>query len=184
MKIQFSQADQKFSEVQEFIKKELQGIRVGRGGAQLVENILVEVYGQNMPIKQLANINMVDASLITISPWDKTNLQAILKGVQGANIGINPVIDSNVVKLPIPPMTEERRLEYVKLVHQKVEEAKISIRQIRKEILTVLEEDKKAGKLPEDDFTRMEKDVQNKVDKANKEVETIGKDKEQELMQV
>jgi ribosome recycling factor len=184
MRIQFNQAEQKFTECLEFFKKELSTFRVGRGSLQMIEGIRAEVYGQSMPIKQLANINMVDATLVTIAPWDKSASQAILKAVQSANIGINPMIDGDVVKLPIPPMTDERRKEYIKMVHEKIEETKIVIRQIRKDILTGMEEDKKEGLLPEDDFTRMEKDVQNKVDKANQEAEKLGKEKEAELNQV
>jgi len=184
MKIEFSQADQKFAESLEFLKKELQAFRVGRGSLQLVEGVKAEVYGQFMPVNQLANINMVDATLVTISPWDKNNLQPILKAIQTANIGINPVIDGEIVRLPIPPMTEERRKEYIKVLREKLEETRITIRDIRKDILNGLEEDKKSGKLPEDDFTRMEKDLQKKVDNANQTAEKIAKDKEAELMQV
>ena len=184
MKIEFSQADQKFAESLEFLKKELQSFRVGRGSLQLIEGIKAEVYGQFMPVKQLGNINMVDATLVTIAPWDKSNLQAILKAVQSANIGINPVIDGEIVRLPVPPMTEERRKEYIKLLHEKLEYTRIAIRDIRKDVLTKLEEDKKSGILPEDDFTRMEKDLQKKVDNANQTAEQIAKDKEAELMQV
>jgi ribosome recycling factor len=184
MKIEFSQADQKFADSLEFLKRELQSFRVGRGSLQLIEGVKAEVYGQFMPINQLANINMVDATLVTISPWDKNNLQPILKALQSANTGINPVIDGEIVRLPIPPMTEERRKEYVKALHEKLEETRITIRDIRKDILTGLEDDKKSGELPEDDFTRMEKDLQKKVDNANQAAEKIAKDKEAELMQV
>lgn len=184
MRIPFPEADKKFAECLDFFKKELQGFRVGRGSLQLIEAINCEVYGQFMPVKQLANINMADATLVTIAPWDKNNLQSILKAVQAANMGINPVIDGDIVRLPIPPMTEERRKEYIKALHEKLEATKITIRQIRKDILTGLEDDKKSGVLPEDDFTRMEKDLQHKVDNSNQSAERIAKDKEAELMQV
>jgi len=184
MKIQFAQADEKFSETLDFLRKELQAFRVGRGSLQLIEGIKVEVYGQFMPIKQIANINMADATLVTIAPWDKGNLQAICKAVQTANIGINPVMDSELVRLPIPPMTEERRIEYVKLLHDKLEETKIAIRQIRKDIIDSLEDEKKAAILSEDTFDRFMKDLQHKVDTANTTAEKISKDKEGEIMQV
>ena len=184
MKIPFIEADKKFAECLEFFKKELQGFRVGRGSLQLIENINCEVYGQFMPIKQLANINMADATLVTIAPWDKNNLQSISKAVQAANMGINPVVDGDIVRLPIPPMTEERRKEYVKSLHEKLEDCKVAIRSIRKDVITGLEEDKKSGVLPEDNFTWMEKDLQHKVDNSNQAAEKIAKDKEAELMQV
>jgi ribosome recycling factor len=184
MKIPFSQAELKFHESAEFLKKELQAFRVGRGSLQMIEGIKVEVYGQFMPVNQVANISMTDATLVTIAPWDKSNLHAISKAVQLANIGINPVVDGDIVRLPIPPMTEERRKEYIKMCHEKVEEAKITIRQIRKDILMAMDDDKKLGVVTEDDYKRMEKDLQNKVDKANQEVEKYGKEKEIELNQV
>lgn len=184
MRIPFSEADKKFADALDFYKKELQSFRVGRGTLQIVEGINCEVYGQFMPVKQLANINMADATLVTIAPWDKNNLQAILKAVQTANMGINPVIDGDIVRLPIPPMTEERRKEFVKSMHEKLEATKVTIRQIRKDVLTGLEEDKKSGVLPEDDFDRMEKDLQHKVDNANQAAEHLAKEKEAELMQV
>lgn len=184
MKIQFNQVDQKFHESLDFYRKELQAFRIGRGSLQMVEGIKAEVYGQFMPINQIGNINMVDATLITIAPWDKSNVQAILKAIQQANIGINPVADGDVVKLPVPPMTEERRKEYIKSVHEKLEEAKITIRQIRKDVLASMDEDKKANVISEDTYERMEKDLQNKVDKVNQEAEHLAKEKEAELMQV
>lgn len=185
MKIQFAQVDQKFAESLSFFKNELQSLRVGgRGSLQLIEAIKAEVYGQNMPIKQIANITMVDASLILVAPWDKSNMQSIVKAVQQSNLGINPLIDGDSVKLPIPPMTEERRKEYIKTVYQKLEEAKISIRQIRKEVLDTIAEDKKNSLITEDDEKRMEKELQNKVDKINQELEKLSKEKEVELSQV
>ena len=184
MRIPFNQADQKFKDSLDFLKKELQAFRIGRGTLQMIEGIKAEVYGQFMPLNQIGNINMSDASLITISPWDKSNLQSIAKAIQIANIGINPVIDSDIVRLPIPPMTEDRRKEYIKMVHEKVEETKIAIRQIRKDILTGVEEDKKGGIITEDEEERMEKDLQHKVDNANQETEKLGKEKEAELMLV
>ena len=109
MRITFSQSDAKFYEALEFFKNQLGALRVGRGSLQMIEAIRAEVYGQAMPLNQIAAINMVDASLITVTPWDKNNIQAIVKAVQIANMGINPAVDSDTVRLPIPPLTEERR---------------------------------------------------------------------------
>jgi len=184
MKIPFSQADAEFLKALEFFKGELQAFRVGRGSLQLIEGIKAEVYGQFMPLNQIANINMADATLVTVAPWDKNNLQAISKAVQVANIGINPVVDGDIVRLPVPPMTEERRKEYIKVLHEKHEDTKVVIRQVRKDIIDYLEEEKKSGKLPEDDFNRMEKELQHKVDNANQAADQVIKDKEAELMQV
>ncbi len=184
MRIAINQADAKFSESLEFFKTSLGALRVGRGTLQMIESIRVEVYGQSMPINQIANISMVDTSLVVVAPWDKNNIQAIVKAVQTSNLGINPHQDGDGVKLPIPPLTEERRMEYVKLLHEKTEEAKIAVRQIRKDLIDTIEEDKKNGIFGEDEMNRLEKEVQKKVDNVNLQIETISKDKEKELMQV
>jgi ribosome recycling factor len=184
MSITFAQSDAKFHEATDFFKSHMQGLRVGRGSLQMVETIRAEVYGQSMPINQIAGINMVDSSLITVTPWDKSNLQAIVKAVQASNLGINPSIDGDTVRLPIPPLTEERRKEYIKLLGVKTEEAKVVVRQIRKELMESIELDKKNAKFGEDEMNRLEKEVQKKVDNANLEIEKMSKEKEKELLQV
>jgi len=119
MRIPFSEADVKFDEATEHFKNNLSSLRVGRGAMQMIEGIRAEVYGQSMPLNQIAGIAMVDPTLITISPWDKNNIPAIIKAVQASELGINPNQDKDIIKLPIPPLTEERRLEFVKVLHTK-----------------------------------------------------------------
>jgi ribosome recycling factor len=184
MRIAFNQADSKFNEVVEHYKNNLGSLRVGRGSLQMIEAMRAEVYGQSMPLNQIASISMVDPTLITVSPWDKNNVSAIIKAVQSSDLGINPNQDGDTIKLPIPPLTEERRVEYVKVLHTKAEEARVAIRQIRKELMETIEEDKKNAVIGEDEMLRLEKEVQKKVDHANQTVDQIAKDKEKELMQV
>lgn len=184
MRITFAQSDAKFQEALEFFKNQLGALRVGRGSLQMIESIRAEVYGQAMPLNQIAAINMVDASLITVIPWDKNNIQAIVKAVQAANLGINPAVDSDTVRLPVPPLTEERRKEYIKLLNTRSEEAKVAVRQIRKELMETVEDDKKQGLMGEDEMDRLEKEIQKKVDNANQEIEKFAKEKEKDLMQV
>lgn len=184
MKLPFSQSDSKFQEAIGFFKNQLSSMRVGRGSLQLIEAIRAEVYGQSMPLNQIASVNMIDSSLVTVTPWDKSNLQAIVKAVQASNMGINPAIDSDSVRLPIPPLTEERRKEYIKILHTKSEEAKVTVRQIRKDLMETIEEDKKNGLMGEDEMTRLEKEVQKKVDATNQEIEKMAQEKEKDLMQV
>ena len=175
---------EKLKEVLDYLNKELAGLRVGRGSLHMIEAIQAEVYGQNMPLNQIANITMVDASLIVVRPWDKTNLEAVRKAVQQANLGINPTIAEDIIRLPVPPMTEERRVEYIKIMKTKVEETRIKVRQVRKEIILSLVEEKEGGKLSEDEYKRREKELQAQVDKTNEEIETFAKEKEEELMKV
>lgn len=184
MKITFVQADAKFKEAVDFFKTQIGALRVGRGSLQMVEAIRAEVYGQSMPLNQIAGINMIDATLITVTPWDKSNIQAIVKAVQSSNMGINPAVDGDTVRLPIPPLTEERRKEYIKLLNTKTEEAKVVVRQIRKEVNETIAEDKKDGNISEDEATRLEKETQKKVDAANQEISKLSDEKEQDLLQV
>jgi len=184
MRIPFSEADVKFDEATEHFKNNLSSLRVGRGAMQMIEGIRAEVYGQSMPLNQIAGIAMVDPTLITISPWDKNNIPAIIKAVQASELGINPNQDKDIIKLPIPPLTEERRLEFVKVLHTKAEEAKVVIRQIRKDLMETIVDDKKQGLIGEDEMVRLQKEVQKKVDSANQLIEKTVKEKEKELMSV
>lgn len=184
MRITFDQSKAKFNESLEHFKNNLSSLRVGRGSLNMIEGIRAEVYGQAMPINQIASINMVDATLITLNVWDKNNISAVIKAIQSSDLGINPSQDGDNIRLPIPPLTEERRMEYIKLLHNKAEEARVSIRQIRKDVFDTIEEDKKKALYGEDEMLRMEKEVQKMVEDINNNIEEIVKDKEKELMQV
>lgn len=184
MSITLEQSDSKFQDALNHFQRELSSIRAGRASTKLVENLEASVYGQKMPLIQLANITVVDPTLLMIQPWDKSNLEEIKKAVETADIGINPVVDGDTLKLPVPQMTEERRLEYVKIMKLKAEEARISIRQIRKDVLVGLDEMKENKELSEDEFSAMEKELQQKVDNANEAVEKFADEKEQELLTV
>jgi len=184
MKITLEQAGKRFTEVEEHLLKDLSSIRAGRANPKLVEDIEAEVYGQRMPIKQLANVTVVDPTLLLVQPWDKTTLTEIKKAIESAEIGINPIGDGDNLRLPIPSLTEERRQEYVKIMKLKVEESKITIRQIRKEILIGLETQKKDKVISEDDFNTKEKQLQKEVDKYNEKLDSIASEKEKELTSV
>jgi len=184
MKITLEQAGKKFSEVEERLLKDLSSIRAGRANPKLVEDIEAEVYGQKMAIKQLANITVADPTLLLVQPWDKNTLSEIKKAIEAAEIGINPIGDGDNLRLPIPSLTEERRQEYVKIMKSKVEEAKIAVRQIRKEILTGLEDQEKNKEISEDDFTAKEKQLQKEVDKCNEKLDLIASEKETELTSI
>lgn len=184
MKIVFDDAQTKLDEVLQFLTKDIGSLRAGRASAQLVENIRAEVYGQLMTIKQVGNINVVDASLITIQVWDKSVIDQVRKAIATSELGVNPQVEGDLIKIPIPPLTEERRKEYIKVMRQKLEEARIAVRQVRKDVIMSIEADQKDNSLPEDEAKRREKELQTYVDKANEEVERIGKEKEQELLTV
>lgn len=183
-RISEEQASLEFDKVLKFFKDELTKLRSGRANPDLLSNIKVEAYSQTMPLNQLANINVADATMLVVQPWDKSIVEDIRKAIIKSDLGISPVVDGEIIRLPLPPLTEERRQEYVKVLKQKAEEARISIRQIRKDVLVGVEQDEEAGKISEDDLERSKKELQEKVDKANEQVEAIAAEKEKELMQV
>jgi ribosome recycling factor len=159
---------------------ELSKIRGSRTNPQLIEDLVVEVYGTKMPIKQVATISVVDPTLIAVQTWDKSNVEAVKKSIEDADLGVNAMIDGSVVKVPLPPLTEERRKELVKVIGKLTEETKIAIRNIRHDILDELKE---TG-LSEDELGRQEKEVQKVVDEFNKKIEDEFNKKENELLKV
>lgn len=166
------------------LKKEFAGLQTGRASAALVDDIHVESYGAQMNLKSVANISCPDAKTIKIEPWDKSLMSEIEKAIQSSNIGINPQNMGEHIFLPVPPMTEERRKQMVKVVHEMVENAKIAIRNARHDEMKSIKLLKDESEISEDEQKSMEKEVQEKVDVANKEIEEIGKNKENEVMTV
>lgn len=165
-------------------KMEIAGIRAGRANPALVENIPVEVYGGKMKLIELGNISAPQPTLLTVQVWDASILQNVIKAIQEANLGLNPSNDGTLIRLPIPPLTSERREEFTKLLHQKMEQAKVEIRQKRADFRNEWKGEQEAGKYGEDEFFRREKMLQELVDKKIFEVESFGKAKEEELTQI
>lgn len=183
-KIQLTQADAEFSKILEVFDSELKKLRSGRANPDLIKEVKVEAYGQMMPLEQVSNINVVDATLLSVQPWDKTIMQEVERAIRAADLGLNPSVDSDIIRVPIPSLTEERRKEYVKILKQKSEEARIRVRQLRKEILDSIEEQKDSGDISEDEFDRYEKELQSKVDEFNNKIDEMTKAKEESLMTV
>ncbi len=184
MHLRFDQAQQALDNALEHLKREFSTIRAGRANPHMLDTIQVDVYGQMMPINQVANVTVVDASLITIKPWDKQNLEHIKKAIEKSDLGISPSLDSDLIRLPIPALTEERRVEYVKLMKAKSEEARIEVRQIRHDVIEGLDKDKESSRLTEDEYDAKLKQLQVYVEETNQKVENLSKDKEKELMTV
>ncbi len=168
----------------EHLQKEFASLQTGRANTALVEDIEVESYGAMVPLKTVANISCPDPKTIKIEPWDKTIIGPIEKAVQEANIGINPQNMGDHLFLPVPPMTEERRRDLVKLVHEFGEKAKISVRNARHDEMHDIKELKEAGEISEDAQKDMETQTQEATDKANKRIEEIAKNKEQDIMSI
>jgi ribosome recycling factor len=178
------QAEQEFRNALDHLKGEFAGLQIGRASAALVENIDVEAYGSVQPLKALASISIPDPKTIQIQPWDRSQLQAVEKAIRNSDINITPSNDGIVIRLNIPPLTEERRADLTKVVHRLAEEARISVRQARQRIHEQIKEAHKNGKITEDDKTTAEKKLQEKVDNINKEIESLAKAKEAEVMKV
>lgn len=165
-------------------KVEISGIRAGRANPALIENISIEAYGGKMKLNELGNISAPQPSLLTVQVWDASILDKVIKGIQEANIGLNPSNEGTLIRLPIPSLTAERREEFIKLLHQKIEEAHVAIRQIRQDSRNEWKKAQESGEFGEDEFFRREKILQELIDKKVLEIEQLGKTKEEELTQI
>jgi ribosome recycling factor len=165
-------------------EQDLQGIRGGRASTALVDRLEVEYYGQPTELRQLATISTPEPMQILIRPFDKASVKAIEKAIQTANIGINPNVDGDIIRLNMPPLTRERRQELVKFLSHRMEEARVAIRNIRRGANDDLREFEKEGMISEDDQERGEKEVQKLTDEYIEKIEELGKYKENEIMAV
>ncbi|MBI4049683.1 MAG: ribosome recycling factor [Candidatus Doudnabacteria bacterium] len=173
-----------FAKAVEHLRSELKTVRTGRASAQLVEHLEVEYYGTKTPLIQLAQIAVPEPRSITIQPYDKQALKEIEKAVQTSNLGINPINDGTYIRLNIPPMTEERRKELVKVVAQMAERTRVSIRNIREEIWKEIQKQENEGKISEDDKIGAKEDLQKMVDKFNEQIKKLADAKEQEVLTI
>jgi ribosome recycling factor len=163
---------------------ELATVRTGRASPHLLDRIMVDYYGAQTPLKQLANVATSDARLLTVTPFDKGSIGAIEKSIQESDIGLTPSNDGNVVRLQIPELTEERRREMVKVVHGVAEEGRIAIRNIRRDVMQDLRELKNEGEVGEDDERRAEAALQKQTDDSIAEIDSLLKGKEEEILEV
>lgn len=168
----------------EALQRELLAVRTGRAAPSLVERIMVEQYGTDMPLNQLANIAAPEARMLTITPWDKSAIGAIEKAIRKSELGLNPTNDGSLIRIAIPPLTEDRRKQMVKVVHTKVEEAKIAVRNIRRDAISQAREFKDEKMVSEDDERRASNQIQELTNKYTTQADEIGKVKERDVMQV
>lgn len=173
-----------FETAVEFLKHELSSLRTGRAGTAMVEDITVEAYGSYQPIKAVGTIAIADAKTLTIEPWDKGLLGAVEKGIRDSGLGINPVNDGKLIRIVLPELTSERRAELVKVLHQKVEGARVSIRKIREEIRALIAGEEKDKNISEDEKFRLQDEVEKMVKTYNDEIGKVGENKENEIMAV
>jgi ribosome recycling factor len=166
------------------LRRELSKVRTGRAHPSILDRVRVDYYGVPTPISQMANIGVPDASLLTIKPWEKNQLSAIDRAIRDSDLGLNPQTDSELIRVPIPPLTEERRKDMVKLTKKNGEEAKIAIRKHRRDALDMLTEAAKDGDIGEDDAERGKKKVEEIVAEGVKQVDKVVGDREAQIMEV
>ena len=168
----------------DIFSQDLASLRTGRANVSMLDIIKVDVYGQSMPINQLANISTPEPRLLTVQVWDQNNVPLIDAAIKKSNLGINPQIDGQLMRIPIPSLTEERRAELKKIMGGLAEKAKISIRNIRREANDILKQDLKDKKIGEDECKKSEKRIQNLTDQQTSELEKKLKEKEKEIMTI
>ena len=166
----------------EALKHDLGGLRTGRASTALLDPVTVEVYGAQMPLNQVATVSVPEARLLTVQVWDRSNIQPVEKAIRSAGLGLNPVSDGQLIRLPIPELTEERRKELAKLVGQYAEKAKIAVRNVRRDGMEHLKADEKKHEISEDERKRLEHEVQKLTDDTIKEIDAAADHKEKEIL--
>jgi ribosome recycling factor len=179
-----SEAQNRMMKAVEAAQRELDTIRTGRASTRLVENLKVDYYGQPTPLQQVAGIAAPDARMLTIQPWDRSIVGAIEKAIQTSDLGMNPTNDGSVIRLAFPPLTEDRRKEMVKLVHKKTEDARVAIRNIRRDVHDALRKQQQSHDISEDEGRRSQERLQKVTDEFIHKVDALGKSKETEVLEV
>jgi ribosome recycling factor len=177
-------AEERMAKAIEALRRELATVRTGRANPALVEHLKVDYYGTPTPLQQLASVAVPEARLLTIQPWDKGSLDAIEKAIQKSDLGLNPSNDGNIIRLAIPQLTEERRRELVRMVHKKVEDGRVAIRNVRRDAHSLLRELLHDKDISEDQEHNAQEDLQKLTDRFIADADKVGKEKEKELLEV
>jgi ribosome recycling factor len=177
-------AEQKMQKSVETLKTDLGKVRTGRAHTGLLDHIKVDYYGTMMPINQVANVTLADAHTITVQPWEKKMVQVVEKAVRDSDLGLNPATSGDVIRVPMPALTEERRKELIKVVHREAESARVAVRNIRRDAITHLKDLLKAKSVAEDEERRAQEDVQKLTDRYVGEIDKVLHAKEADLLAV
>jgi ribosome recycling factor len=179
-----SDTDTKMQKAVDALARELAAIRTGRATPALVEHIRVDYHGVPTPVNQIASISVPEAKMIVIQPWDRSSIRSIEKAILTSDLDLNPTSDSNVIRIVIPPLTEERRKDLIRVVHKRLEEAKITLRNLRREGIEKLRQAEKNREISQDQNTRASEQLQKLTDNFVERVNHIGQDKETEIIEV
>ena len=175
---------EQFDKALEHLKHDLTSLRTGRATPALVEDVMVEAYGAKQPIKAVASISVLDAKTLAVDPWDKSLMQAVDTALRQSSLGISPVNDGKLIRLPMPSLTQERRQELIKVLHQKLEQARIALRQIREDIKRMIERAEKNDEIGEDEKFKQTEALDKLVKEYNDKVKTMGEGKEKEIQTI
>lgn len=170
-----------FKEIEEWLKREFQGVRTGRATPTLLDSIQVEAYGSRMPLNQVGGVSVEDARTLRISPWDMSQIKAVEKAIVDANLGVGVGSDDKGVRVSFPELTGERRTQLIKIMKEKLEEARVKVRSARGEAISALEKQEKEGEMGKDDLFRLKAEVQKLVDDAGEALDALAKKKEEEI---
>ncbi|MBM3610061.1 MAG: ribosome recycling factor [Alphaproteobacteria bacterium] len=184
MQSHIQMVEEKMKATLEALKREFQGIRTGRANPAILDGIFVNAYGSKMPLNQVGNINVPDARLLTVQVWDKSMVKTVEKAILDSNLGINPVTEGEVIRLPMPDLSEERRKDYVKLVAKHAEAARVSLRNVRRDGIDSLKKMEKDKTISEDDLHRGSTKIQDVTDKYVKLIDEAALKKEQDIMHI
>lgn len=167
--------------VTEHLKQDISSLRTGRATPAIVEDIVVEAYGSRQPLKSVASISVADAKTLNIEPWDKSLMQAVEIGLRNSSLGISPVNDGKLIRLPLPTLTTERRAELIKVLHQKLEAAKIQLRKVREDSRSAIEKMEKNKEMGEDEKFKFFDEIEKSVKEYNEKIRVIGEEKEKDI---
>ncbi len=168
----------------EALKLDLAKVRTGRAHTGILDHVMVDYYGSPVPVNQVANVTLIDARTIGVQPWEKPMIAKVEKAIRDSDLGLNPASQGEVIRVPMPPLTEERRKEMIKVIKHEGEGAKVAVRNLRRDANTTLKDALKAKTISEDDERRTQDEVQKLTDKAVVEIDKLLAQKEQELMQI
>jgi ribosome recycling factor len=178
------EAEEKMIKTEEVVVNEFAGVRTGKASPALVENILVEVYGSNMRIRELAGITTPEPRMLVITPWDAGSVQPIEKAIQKSNLGLNPAVQGKFIRIVLPELSTERRQEFVKVIHKMAESGRVAVRHVRRDAMEQLKKSSKDGLITEDDEKRGETEVQKLTDQYVGKIDGHVAHKEKEIMTV
>jgi ribosome recycling factor len=178
------EAEEKMIKTEEVVQHEFAGVRTGKASPGLVENIMAEVYGSHMRLRELAGITTPEPRMLVIQPWDATTIHPIEKAIQKANLGLNPAIQGKIIRIVLPELSEERRHEFVKIVRKMAEDGRVAIRHVRRDALEHVKKESKNGGISEEDVEHAEKEVQKLTDQYIAKIDAHLQHKEKEIMHV